>query len=322
MSLKNKESRFWGSAKTFIQVITVCALIEGLFYFGPGIYSALFTASDEVAFPERALPVTDLTGTLSLHQQQSLERQILALKERGGADLAVLLVHTTGSETLESFSLRVAETWKLGREGVDDGVLLLVAKDDRKLRIEVGYGLEGALTDVAANRIIRDFIAPKFKQGDYAGGIAVGVAQIASLALGEPQSAPQRSFSLAIDPPLFYLLVVTLSLTTLGNLISKVLNRNRPEDGKEKIYRTVAAFTAPVGFFVLFYYANLPAAVFGALIIFVLTRDLKSKNGSSSSTGSSSASGSSSRSSRSSNSSRSGRRSGGGFGGGGSSGGW
>ncbi len=134
--------------------------------------------------------VTDLTGTLSAAQQNALEATLSALETEKGAQVAVLVVPTTQPEAIEQYALRVAETWKLGRKGVDDGVLLLVAKEDRALRIEVGYGLEGALPDAVCKQIIDDFIVPRFRAGDFYGGIETGVGLISRRVRGEPLPAP------------------------------------------------------------------------------------------------------------------------------------
>lgn len=135
-------------------------------------------------------PVTDLTGTLSAPQRSALEQQLTQLEAEKGSQIAVLLVPTTAPEAIEQYSLRVAEAWQLGREGVDDGALLLIAKDDRKLRIEVGYGLEGVIPDATAKRIISEVISPKFRQGDFAGGIGAGVERLIGLVNGEPLPEP------------------------------------------------------------------------------------------------------------------------------------
>jgi len=156
---------------------------------------ALFLASlaihAEVAVPPLTARVTDLTGTLSPSQRDTLERELQAFESRKGSQIAVLIVPTTRPEAVEQYSLRVAETWKLGRKGVDDGVLLLVAKDDRELRIEVGYGLEGAIPDAVAKRVISEIIIPFFKQGDFYGGIHAGVSRLIRLVDGEPLPPPQ-----------------------------------------------------------------------------------------------------------------------------------
>jgi uncharacterized protein len=149
-------------------------------------------APAEVPVPPLTASVIDQTGTLSGEQIASLDRTLRAFNERKGSQISVLLVPTTQPETIEQYSIRVAEQWKLGRKGVDDGVLLLVAKDDRAVRIEVGYGLEGALPDVIANRITDQVIVPRFRQGDFAGGITEGVDRIIAVIEGEPLPAPER----------------------------------------------------------------------------------------------------------------------------------
>ena len=148
-------------------------------------------ARADVAIPPLQARVTDLTATLSTQQQAALEEKLRAFEARKGSQIAVLIVPTTQPETVEQYAVRVEESWKLGRKGVDDGVLLLVAKDDRKLRIEVGYGLEGALNDATAKRIIAEDITPRFKQNDFAGGINAGVDRIIKVIDGEPLPPPQ-----------------------------------------------------------------------------------------------------------------------------------
>ena len=150
-------------------------------------------AQAEVPVPPLSARVTDLTATLDAQQKQALEARLAAFEKNKGAQLAVLLVPTTQPETIEQFALRVAEAWKLGRKGVDDGALLLVAKDDRALRIEVGYGLEGALNDATAKRIIAEIITPFFKRGEFYAGVDAGTAAMMRVIEGEPLPPPQRA---------------------------------------------------------------------------------------------------------------------------------
>ncbi len=142
--------------------------------------------------PPLSARVTDRTATLTNEQKTALERTLQAFEARKGSQIAVLLVPTTGREPIEQYALRVAEQWKLGRANVDDGALLVVAKDDRTLRIEVGYGLEGALTDAASKRIISEIIVPRFEQGDFYGGIAAGIDRMIRVIDGEPLPQPRR----------------------------------------------------------------------------------------------------------------------------------
>lgn len=134
--------------------------------------------------------VTDLTGTLSAQQVDQLDGRLVALEKTKGAQLVVLMVDSTAPQDIESYSLAVAEANKVGRKGTDDGVLLLIAKNDRRVRIEVGYGLEGAIPDAANARIIREYLAPKFRTGDYFGGISDAVGALTQLIQGEPLPPP------------------------------------------------------------------------------------------------------------------------------------
>jgi len=142
--------------------------------------------------PKLEARVTDLTGTLTAGQQATLEDKLAAFESRKGAQVAVLIVPTSEPEDIEQYGIRVAEQWKLGRGKVDDGALLLVAKNDRRMRIEVGYGLEGALTDATSKRIIAETITPLFRQGDFYGGINAGLDQMMRVIDGEPLPAPDR----------------------------------------------------------------------------------------------------------------------------------
>jgi len=144
----------------------------------------------QLAVPPLTGHVTDQTGTLTAEQKASLEQTLTAFEARKGSQLAVLMVRTTAPEAIEPYALRVAELWKLGRKKVDDGAILVVAKDDRALRIEVGYGLEGALTDLTSKRIISEMILPRFKQQDFYGGVSAGVTQIIAVIDGEPLPEP------------------------------------------------------------------------------------------------------------------------------------
>jgi len=140
--------------------------------------------------PALGARVTDTTGTLDATQKQSLESQLAALEQRKGSQLAVLIVPTTQPEEISAYSIRVVDAWKLGRKNVDDGALLVVAKDDHRVRIEVGRGLEGAIPDAAVARIIREYITPKFRAGDFYGGIVDATDALTKLIDGEPLPPP------------------------------------------------------------------------------------------------------------------------------------
>jgi uncharacterized protein len=151
---------------------------------------ASFAATAQMPLPKFEAYVTDLTGTLTAAQQASLEEKLTTFQRRKGAQVAVLILPTTQPEDIAQFGVRLAEAWKIGRKGIDDGAILIVAKDDKALRIETQYGLEGALTDALAGRIINDTIVPLFKQGDFYGGVNAGVDQMIRVVDGEPLPDP------------------------------------------------------------------------------------------------------------------------------------
>jgi len=136
--------------------------------------------------------VTDAADILPAAEEAALEEKLAAFEARKGTQIAVLTVATTAPEEIEQYSIRVVDAWKLGRKGVDDGALLIVAVADRRLRIEVGRGLEGALTDLVSNRIIDETITPLFRAGDYAGGVNAGVDRMIAVVDGEPLPEPEQ----------------------------------------------------------------------------------------------------------------------------------
>lgn len=144
----------------------------------------------QLAVPRLEARVTDLTATLTQAERDALEQRLAAFEAEKGSQLAVLIVPTTRPETIEQYAIRVAEAWKLGRKGVDDGVLLLVAKDDRAVRIEVGYGLEGVIPDAVAKRIIAEVIVPRFRTGDFHGGLVAGMEALMTRISGEALPLP------------------------------------------------------------------------------------------------------------------------------------
>lgn len=179
--------------------------------------AAATLAVAEVPVPALEARVTDLAGTLTAEQRAALEESLRAFEALKGAQLAVLLVPTTAPETIEQYAIRVAEAWKLGRAGIDDGLLLLVATQDRRMRIEVGYGLEGVVPDAIAKRVIAETITPHFRQGDIPGGIEAGMQQLMRIIDGEPLPPPaQASRGGSVPPELlvfgFFFLVVAGSV--------------------------------------------------------------------------------------------------------------
>jgi uncharacterized protein len=188
------------------------------------LWTGALLAQQEAAIPPLSARVTDLTGTLTAPEQAALTTRLAELDKRKGSQIAVLIVSTVRPEAIEQFAMRVAEHWKLGRKGVDDGVLLLVAKDDREVRIEVGYGLEGVIPDATANRVIDSFILPRFREGDFAGGINAGVDRLIGLVDGEPLPAPQVAPANHADIANVLPLVFILSLVG-GGILRRMLGQ-------------------------------------------------------------------------------------------------
>ncbi len=156
-------------------------------------------AQELLAAPRLTARITDQTATLTSDQRNQLESKLADFERQKGAQIALLIMPTVNPETVEQYALRVVEASKLGRKGVDDGVLLLIAKNDRKLRIEVGYGLEGALNDATAKRIISEMITPRFKQNDYFGGIDAGLDAMIKVIGGEPLPEPKPATTAVND---------------------------------------------------------------------------------------------------------------------------
>jgi len=223
-----------------------------------------FAALADVAVPPLTGRVVDKTATLSSSDLASLDQTLKDFEARKGSQVAVLIVPTTQPETIEQYSLRVAEAWKIGRRKVDDGAILVVAKDDRKLRIEVGYGLEGALTDVTTKRIIDEDITPKFKSGDFAGGISDGVNRILRVVDGEPLPAPaQRQPSSGVGPgfeDLFNPLLIFGAIIA-GGIFRGLFGR---------LFGSLATGGLVAGF-IWFVAASLALSAIGGVIAFVIT---------------------------------------------------
>ena len=222
-----------------------------------------FVALADVAVPPLTGRVVDQTGTLSAGDIASLTQKLKDLETRKGSQVAVLIVPTTQPETIEQFSIRAAEAWKIGRKRIDDGALLVVAKNDRKLRIEVGYGLEGSLTDATSRRIIDEIIVPKFRNGDFAGGISAGVDRIIAVAEGEKLPAPvsqQQNPDWASQFDLFNPFWL-FALLIFGGIVRSVLGR----------LLGALAMGGVVGALAWFIAGSLAASLIVAIIAFLLT---------------------------------------------------
>ncbi len=184
-----------------------------------------FLAAAQVPVPALTGHVVDQTGTLTAEQKASLEQKLAAFEARKGSQLAVLVLPSTAPEAIEQYALRVAEQWKLGRKKVDDGAILVVAKDDRALRIEVGYGLEGPLNDAVSKRIISETITPSFRQQDFYGGIAAGIGQIIGVIDGEPLPQPARNPAADADDFRQYAPVLFILALVMGGVLRAKLGK-------------------------------------------------------------------------------------------------
>lgn len=235
----------------FFSVLLLCMLVLPL------------QVSAEVPVPALSGRVIDQTKTLTLEQLRMLDQKLRDIETRKGSQLAVLMVPTTQPEEIEQYAIRVADKWKLGRKKVDDGVILLVAKNDRAVRIEVGYGLEGALTDALSKRIIDGAMIPRFKQQDFYGGILAGVDQIGRVIDGEALPAPVPVHQLVADQEgalssLTVLLVIGL---VLGGFLRKIFGRGLGAG-------VTGAAVAVIGWFVA---GALVTALLGGVIAFIVT---------------------------------------------------
>jgi uncharacterized protein len=218
------------------------------------------TAASVIPVPPVAR-VVDQTATLTADNRAALERILEQFEARKGSQIAVVMVKTTAGEPIEQFALRVGEQWKLGRKRVDDGAILVVAKDDRALRIEVGYGLEGALNDATAKRIVSDVIAPRFREGDFFGGISAGLDRMIRVIDGEPLPQPAREAP-AVSGGLFQSLpVLLIAALVIGGALRVMLGRALG----------AAATGGVVGFLAWMLAGALAVAIVAGVLAFVFT---------------------------------------------------
>jgi uncharacterized protein len=188
---------------------------------------ASFAAAAQTPVPPLTARVTDQTSTLTPEQKAGLEATLRAFEASKGSQIAVLMVPSTGSEAIEQYAMRVAEQWKIGRKKVDDGAILVIAKNDRALRIEVGYGLEGALNDATSKRIISEVIVPRFREGDFHGGITAGVDRMMRVIEGDALPAPARTRGSPAPGGLSqYLPVLLIGAFVMGGFMRAILGRS------------------------------------------------------------------------------------------------
>ena len=180
------------------------------------------------AIPALTARVIDQTGTLSASEITALDQTLSQFEARKGSQIVILIIPTTAPESIEQYGIRLGDQWKIGRKKVDDGAILIVAKDDRALRIEVGYGLEGVLTDVTSKRIIDQIIVPHFKQQDFYGGISAGVNAVMTVIDGEalpaPTSRPVNDYRSQPDIGSFFPVILIVALI-LGGILRSMLGR-------------------------------------------------------------------------------------------------
>ncbi|HWP56592.1 MAG TPA: YgcG family protein [Candidatus Acidoferrales bacterium] len=206
-----------GTSDRRLQIIFTAALLTA------ATIAFLVSLAFALEVPPLSGRVNDLARLMPPERARRLEERLAQFEQQTGHQIAVLTIPSLEGDSLEDFSIRVAESWKIGQKGFDNGAILLVARDDRKLRIEVGYGLEGVLPDAIASRIIREIIVPRFREGDYPGGIEAGVESILKVTSGEPlpQSVPRRSpprSALAAYLPLLVFLLAAWVFIFLGNM--------------------------------------------------------------------------------------------------------
>jgi uncharacterized protein len=190
-------------------------------------------AQDFVAVPALSSHVIDQVQMLEEQQRRALDQVLVEYETRTGSQIAVLLMSSTAPEAIEQYGIRVADAWKLGRKGIDDGVILIVAKDNpkalRRLRIEAGRGVQGSLTDAKSKRILEDVIAPHFRQNDYYGGLAAGVSALTSLLDEEHLPAAEKAKQAAAqeDGGWIELIAVVVFLAVFFGVILFVRRRPR-----------------------------------------------------------------------------------------------
>ena len=213
----------WRRALGALVFAAICALLGPLLG-APG--SGLVAAQTLQPVPSLTARVTDRVAALTPEQRSTLEQKLAAYERERGTQIAVLVTDTVQPETIEQYGIRVVEAWKLGRKGVDDGALLLLALKDRELRIEVGYGLEGVLNDAVAKRIIAEVMVPKLKAGEVYGAIDAGVTAMMAVAAGESLPPPARPDPIAGENPLDTLFFVGFILVFfIGGILRSLLGR-------------------------------------------------------------------------------------------------
>jgi len=203
-----KKRAYHKSRPTLLNVVLGFVIVAAVLLLGSGLAAAL----DVPALKAR---VNDYAGLLAPSTVNQLEQALLAFEQSESTQIVVLTVNSLQGESLEDFSMQVAEAWKVGQKNLDNGAILLISKNDRKIRIEVGYGLEGSLTDMVSGRIVRNVIVPAFRSGNFDQGVANGVAAMMAAVKGEFQAQPAakqprgRESSVSFIPLIVFIFLIT-----------------------------------------------------------------------------------------------------------------
>jgi uncharacterized protein len=235
--------------------------------FRAALFVALLLASLLIRAEDKPIPplsgrVVDETATLSAEQKRTLEAKLQAFEQRKGTQVALLITGTTFPEPIESYSIRVADAWKIGRKGVDDGLLIVVAKSDRAMRLEVGYGLEGAIPDATARRLIDEVFVPYFREGSYYEGLSAGIDRLIKVIDGEPlpePKAPHDGRDTGSMESYFVLFIV--AALAIGGLLRRVLGR----------LPAALVVGAGIGFLAWMIIASMLVALLAAVVAFMMT---------------------------------------------------
>lgn len=182
---------------------------------------AVTVRADDPVYPVFRERITDLSSTLSSSDKNALEGKLADFERATSNQIAVLIIPSLGGESIEDYSMHVAEKNKLGKKGRDNGILMVIAKDDHKMRIEVGYGLEGALPDAICTQIIRKIVGPQFKQGNYAGGISDGVDAMMAATKGEFKGDEEhggKRRNTGLGTIIIFLIIASLVLSVLRRM--------------------------------------------------------------------------------------------------------
>jgi|WetSurSiteA1Bulk_404760.scaffolds.fasta_scaffold00021_40 uncharacterized protein len=241
-------------------------LIKLRYTVGLGLLLFMTTLWAEVAIPDLSQRVTDLTATLSTEQIAALDTKLADFEAKKGSQIAVLMLPSTQPEDIAAFGIRVAEAWKIGRKNLDDGVILIVAKDDRKSRLEVGRGLEGVIPDAIAKRVLAETMRPHFKDNDYAGGIEAGVSQLIGLIEGETLPAPSGNSSDTSDGFDTFLILLFFCCVIIDLIFSSLLGSGIGAAVSGISIGAISAFAA--SFFAL----NIWVAVISGLAMFLFLK--------------------------------------------------